>query len=54
MSCGVGLALLCLWHRLAVAALIRPLAWELLCATDAALKKKELKPISYDSVRIMV
>ena len=34
MSCGVGrrrssdLALLWLWHRPAVAALIRPLAWE--------------------------
>ena len=34
MSCGVGhrcgldLALLCLWRRLAATALIRPLAWE--------------------------
>ena len=44
MSCGVGhrhswdLALLWLWRRLAVAALIRPLAWEPPHAVGAALK----------------
>jgi len=32
-------ALLWLWHRLAAAALIRPLAWELPYATGAAVKK---------------
>ena len=45
MSCGIGrrhgsdLALLWLWHRPAATILIRPLAWELPCATGAALKK---------------
>ena len=49
MSCGVGqrcgsdLALLCLWQRLAVVAPIQPLAWELPCATDAALEKAKTK-----------
>ena len=49
MSCGVGhrrssdLALLWLWHRLAAAAPIRPLAWKLPGAAGAALKKKERK-----------
>ena len=33
--------LLWLWHRLAAAALIRPLAWELPYATDVGLKKKK-------------
>ena len=43
MSCGVGhrcgsdVALPWLWHRPAAVALIRPLAWELLYATPAAL-----------------
>ena len=32
-----------LWHRLASTALIRPLAWEPPCATDAALKSKKKK-----------
>ena len=32
-----------LWHRLAVAALIRTLAWELPCATGVALKKQKKK-----------
>ena len=47
MSCGVvrtyGLdpTLLWLWCRLAVAALILPLAWELSYVTDVALKKKK-------------
>ena len=45
MSCGIGhrcgsdLVLLWLWHRLAAAALIQPLAWELPCVTGMALKK---------------
>ena len=45
MSCGVGrrlgldLALPWLWHRPAVTALIRPLAWELPYAAGAALGK---------------
>ena len=45
MSCGVGLrggsdmALLWLWQRLAATALIRPLAWEPLYATEAVLEK---------------
>ena len=49
MSCGVGLrhgsdlVLLWLWRRPAAAALIQPLAWELPCATDAALKKDKKK-----------
>ena len=50
MSCGVDCRvgfrcsldpmLLWLWHRLAAAVLIRPLAWELPFATGAALKSK--------------
>ena len=49
MSCGVGHrcgsdpALLWLWRRPAVAALILPLAWEPPYAMGAALKKKEKK-----------
>ena len=49
MSCGVShrhssdLALLCLWCRLAVAALIVSLAWEILYANGAALKNKKQK-----------
>ena len=51
VSCGVGqrcvldLALLWLWGRLAAAAQIRPIAWELLYAAGTALKrpKKERK-----------
>ena len=46
MTCGVGhisgsyLALLRLWHRLAAAAQIQPLAW-VPYAVSAALKKKK-------------
>ena len=46
MSCGVGHRcgldpeLLCLWRRPAAVAPIRPLVWELLYATSAALKSK--------------
>ena len=51
MSCGVGyrcdldLALLWLWYRQVATAPIRPLAWELLYATGAALKDKKTKKI---------
>ena len=41
--CGSDLMLLWLWCRLAAAALIQPLAWELSCAVGAALKKKKKK-----------
>ena len=47
VSCGVGckygldLALLWLWHRPAAAAPVQPLAWELLYAAGAGLKKKK-------------
>ena len=37
------LALLWLWCRLAAVAPIRPLAWELPCATGMALKEKKKK-----------
>ena len=49
MSCGVGhrwvldLALLWLWHKLAAAAPIRPLAWEPPYAKGAALEKTKKK-----------
>ena len=39
IKCGSYPKLLWLWRRLAVIALIRPLAWELLYAMGAALKK---------------
>ena len=42
-TCGLDPTLLWLWCRLAVAALILPLAWELSYATDVALKKKKKK-----------
>ena len=44
LSCGIGHrhgldpVLLWLWHRLAAAALIQPLAWELLYAAGVVLK----------------
>ena len=41
--CGSDLALLWLWHRLAAAAPIRPLAWEFTYATGAALRSKKKK-----------
>ena len=49
MSCDVGHRhssdplLLWLWHRLAAPTPKRPLAWELLYAASAALKKKKKK-----------
>ena len=51
MSCGVGHrlgldpVLLWLWHRLAAAALIRPLAWEPPYALGAALKRPKKKKL---------
>ena len=41
--CSLDAALLWLWCGLAAAALIRPLAWELPCATGVALKKERKK-----------
>ena len=41
--CGSNLSLLWLWRRLAVAAPIRLLAWELLYAMGAALKRQKKK-----------
>ena len=52
-GCGVGhrhssdLALLWLWRRSAVAALIQPLAWELPYAVGAALKRAGKKSIQF-------
>ena len=40
---GSDLVLLWMWRRLAAAALILPLAWELSYATGTALKKKKKK-----------
>ena len=51
-GCGVGrrcssdLVLLWLWYKLAAAAPIQPLAWELPCAAGAALKRQKQNPIS--------
>ena len=39
----MDLALLFLWRRLAAAAQIQPLAWELPNASGVALKKKKIK-----------
>ena len=43
--CGVGHGhgsdLLWLWHRPVAAALIRPLAWEVPCASGVALKRQK-------------
>ena len=53
MSCDVGRrhgsnpALLWLWHRQAVVAPIRPLAWEPPCALGAALTRKKRKIQEY-------
>ena len=40
---GLDPALLCLWCRLAAAALIQSLAWELPYAVGAAVKRKKAK-----------
>ena len=48
VSCGVvcrlrlELVLLWLWHRPTATVLIGPLAWELPCTVDTALKRKEI------------
>ena len=39
--CSLDLVLLWLWCRPVATTPIRPLAWELSCAADAALKSKE-------------
>ena len=39
------LDLVCLWHRLAAAAPVGPLAWELPCAADMAIKRGKKKII---------
>ena len=44
--CGLDLALLWLWRRPVVTALIQPLAWELPCAMGAALKKEKKKNVA--------
>ena len=41
--CSLDHTLLWLWHRLAAAALIQPLAWDLLQAACVALKRKQNK-----------
>ena len=41
-----------LWRRLAAGIPIRPLAWELPCATGAALKKKNKKENNYHFVTL--
>ena len=41
--CGLDLVLLWLWCRLAAVALIGPLAWELPCNRDMALKRTRKK-----------
>ena len=41
--CGSDLAFLCLWHRPAAVAPIRPLAWEPPYAAGAALKRQKTK-----------
>ena len=46
--------LLWLWYRLAATALIRPLAWELPHATDAALKRKGKKKSYTSRTKILV
>ena len=59
--CGWDPALLWLWHRLEATAPIRPLAWEPLYATGAALekakrqKKKKLTiELPQDSISVLV
>ena len=39
------------WHRLAAAALIHFLAWELPYAKGVAIKKKKKKPVEEDFLR---
>ena len=39
-----------LWHRLAAAAPVQPLAWELLYAAGAALKKKKTENLELKKI----
>ena len=54
MGCGVGcrrgLDLVLLWRRLAAAAMIQSLAWELPYATGVALKSKKKKVLHINSI----
>ena len=45
---GLDLTWPWLWHRLAAAALIQPLAWELPYAAGVALKRKKGKKLSFE------
>ena len=60
MCCGVSrrqasyLTLLWLWCRLAAAALIQPLAWELSYAIGEALKRKRKKKKKKDAPSVFV
>ena len=55
-SCSIGrgcvsdLALLWLWHRMAAAAPVQPLAWELPYAVGAVTKKKKLYYHLYNEI----
>ena len=53
IGCRCGLDPTGLWHRLAAAAPIRPLSWELPYATGTALKKKKKKKIEQDKGKEM-
>ena len=57
MSCGIGHSHdsdpVILWHRLAAAALIRPLAWEPPYAACAALKKQKTKTKQKNSEQLL-
>ena len=63
MNCGIGhrcvsdLALLWLWHRLVVTALIQPLPWEPPYAVGAApkkvKKKKEINSAGFVYTRVL-
>ena len=44
--CGLGLALLQLWPRTAIVALIAPLAWELPYAAGESLTREKKKAMS--------
>ena len=58
MSCGVGLrcgldlALLWLWHRLAATAPVGPLAWELPYAMGVALKRQKKNMVNINSLTL--
>ena len=50
--CGLDLALLWLWHRLAAVAPIAPLAWEPPYAVHAALKRQKEKKKKHEIGRL--